>query len=102
MTSLVLTVYSKELQRLETVDSYVSEQMLYSHLLRSIPILMLKGDATNMYKTQCMMRGLTLNLIEVEPGEHAKLFRTTHILHSSDVYPDFNCDNEVWLCSPTG
>lgn len=102
MTSLVLTQYNHQQQRLETIDSYVSDQMLYSHYVRQLPILILKGDTANKYKTECMMRGLSLALYEVEPGQKVELWRNTFILHKSDEYPDFNNDHEVWICTPIG
>lgn len=101
MPSLVLTHYSKQQQRLETINSFVSEQLLYSNLLRSLPLVMLSGDATNLFKTECMMRGIPLNLIEVEPGRHVQLYDSAHILHQSDEFVDFNLNDEVWICSPT-
>lgn len=101
MPSLVLTHYSKQSQRLETINSFVSEQLLYSHLLRSLPLVMLKGDATNLFKTECMMRGLPLNLIEVEPDKHVQLSSSAYILHQSNEFVDFNLNDEVWICSPT-
>lgn len=101
MPSLVLTHYSTQHQRLETISSFVSEHLLYSNLLRTLPLVMLKGDTTNLFKTECMMRGLPLNLIEVEPDKHVQLSSSAYILHQSNEFVDFNLNDEVWICSPT-
>lgn len=100
MTSLCLSQYNYNMQRLETVNSYVSDQMLYSHLLLQSPIVMLKGPEVDMYKTQCIMRGLSASFYELEPGEKLKLWRHCYILHKSDEFPDFNDDHEVWVDKP--
>ncbi|QHJ80063.1 MAG: hypothetical protein [Caudoviricetes sp.] len=102
MTSLCLSQYNYNMQRLELVDSYVSDALLYSRNISSSPKVMLKCPATDMYKTECMMRGLELNIKEVEPGKPIQLWGHCYILHKSDEFPDFNDDHEVWICSPTG
>lgn len=100
MTSLYLSYYNKDTDRLELMNSYVSEALLYSHYIRSLPILMLNGLESGIYRTECMMRGLPLRITTVEPGEQVSL-GTCYILHLSNEYPDFNDNSEVWVCTST-
>lgn len=96
MTSLCLSYYNKDTDRLELMNSYVSEDLLYSHYIRSLPILMLSGPESGIYRTECMMRGLSLRVTTVEPSEKVSI-GSCYILHSSNEYPDFNDDGYVWI-----
>lgn len=101
MTSLVLSFYNHGQQRLETIDSYMADSLLYSATVRNNFKLMLKCPATDLFKTECMMRGLSLmGLTELEPGERISLLGSSYIIHLSNEFPDFNNDHEVWIDKP--
>lgn len=100
MTSLVLSYYSYNTKRLETLSSYVSDGLLYSAAFCHAPKLLLASPQTNLYKTECMMRGINLTLTEIEPGQKVKLWGGMRILHLSNQFPDFNDNDEVWVNCP--
>lgn len=97
MSNLCLSFFNGN--KMELVDGYVSNTLLYSHVLRSIDILMLTSTEADLYQTECMLRGLPLKLTTIEPGKKVSVL-SCHILHFTNEYPDFDDDGYVWIGKP--
>ncbi len=94
MSNLCLSFFNGK--KLELMEGHVSSDILYSHVLRSIDLVMLKSNEANLYQTECMLRGLPLKLTTVEPGKKVSM-DYCHILHFSNEYPDFDDDGYLWI-----
>lgn len=99
MTSLCLTLFTDTPHTMSLLSGNVSNTLLYNSIFCSGNLLMLSGPEANMYRTECIMRGLPLSITIVEPGDKVSL-GLCQILHLSNEYPNFNDDGYVWINRP--
>lgn len=95
MSSLQLTRFEYDPNKMSLVEGHAGEEALYG-LAPFHRILMLSSPSADLYRTECMLRGIDIDLTTVEPGERVFIGNCL-ILHFTNEYPDYRDDGDVWI-----
>lgn len=100
---LQLTRFMSNPNNLSLVRSDVEESVLaggYCILSGEVKVLLLHGEATNLFLTECLMRGVGDNVVITEPGKKVYAGSMCYFLHAPNEYPDYDDDGYVWIRRP--
>lgn len=100
---LQLTRYMCNLNNLYLVHQ-AAEEYLLSDVGRVLSggdkVVMLTGETTNLFLTDCMMRGINADVTLIEPGEKVEGGLLCYLIHTNNEYPDYDDDGYVWIRRP--
>lgn len=100
---LQLTRFMSNPYNLSLVHSDVEESVLtggYYILSGEAKVILLSGEATNLFLTECLMRGIGDNVVITEPGKKVYAGSLCYFLHGMNEYPDYDDDGYVWIRRP--
>lgn len=100
---LQLTRFMSNPHNLSLVHSDVEESVLnggYCILPEKVKVILLSGEATHLFLTECLMRGVGDNIVITEPGKKVYAGSLCYFLHGLHEYPDYDDDGYVWIRRP--